>query len=103
MYSVIEYFNGVEGGICLSINRLSRRAWIRRFFAVVSRLGDGGFWVAMAVVLVALQGLEALPLVLRMLITGSSRHRPLQVHEKPTNSAQTLHKPQRNSVRYRAA
>ncbi len=95
MYSVIEYFNGVEGGICLSINRLSRRAWVRRFFAVVSRLGDGGFWAAMAVVLVALQGLEALPLVLRMLITAAAgivlykfmknrliRHRPYINHNE---------------------
>jgi undecaprenyl-diphosphatase len=72
MYSVIEYFNDMEGGICLSINRLSRRTWVRRFFSVVSRLGDGGFWASMALVLLALQGKDALPLVARMLLTGAA-------------------------------
>jgi undecaprenyl-diphosphatase len=72
MNSVIEYFNDLEGGICLSINRLSRRAWIRHFFSVISRLGDGSFWASMAVVLLALQGNDALPMVLRMLVTGAA-------------------------------
>ena len=71
MPEVIEYFNAVEGGICRRINALSRRRWIRRFFTVVSRLGDGGFWVLMAVVLVMLQGRAALPMVLHLAITGA--------------------------------
>ena len=72
MYPIIEYFNDVEGGICLSINRLSHRQWIRHVFSVVSRLGDGGFWALMAAVLLILQGTSATPLVVQMALTGAS-------------------------------
>jgi undecaprenyl-diphosphatase len=71
MYSVIEYFNGVEGELCRSINRLSYRRWVRSFFSGVSRLGDGGFWALMAALLLLLQGHRALPLVVQMALTGS--------------------------------
>lgn len=71
MFSVIEYFNDVEGGICLSINRLSRHQWIRRFFSVVSRLGDGGFWALMAASLIVFQRHQAMALVLQMGITAA--------------------------------
>jgi undecaprenyl-diphosphatase len=70
MYPVIEYFNDVEGGICLSINRLSRHAWVRRLFTVVSRLGDGGFWALLATVLLLQEGPAALPMVAQMAVTG---------------------------------
>ena len=71
MYPVIEYFNDVEGELCLSINKLSHRQWIRHFFSVISRLGDGGFWAVLAGILVMMQGPQALTLVLQMLITGA--------------------------------
>ena len=71
MAGFIAYFNDVEGDLCLRINRLSHRAWIRRFFSVVSKLGDGGFWALMALALYLLQGLQALPLIVQMAATGS--------------------------------
>jgi undecaprenyl-diphosphatase len=70
MTGFIAYFNYVEGGICLRINRLSHRVWIRRFFSVISKLGDGGFWALMALPLYWLQGPAALPLILQMALTG---------------------------------
>lgn len=70
MADVITYFNYLEGGICLRINRLSRKAWIRRLFAAVSKLGDGGFWVLMAALLYVLQGPQSLPSILHMAVTG---------------------------------
>lgn len=72
MAGIMSYFNHVEGGLCLRINRLSHRAWICWFFTVVSKLGDGGFWVLMAAVLFWKQGLPALPLIVQMLVTGAS-------------------------------
>lgn len=37
-------FDSLEQAICVTINRASRYAAIRRFFTVISRLGDGVFW-----------------------------------------------------------
>ncbi len=71
MYSVIEYFNDVEGNICIRINRLSHRLWVRRLFSVVSRLGDGGFWALMSGALLLFQGSSALPLVLQTGVTAA--------------------------------
>ena len=56
MAEVIQYFNWLEGGICLRINRLSQRRWIRAFFSMISRLGDGGFWLAAGIALLVIQG-----------------------------------------------
>ena len=71
MPEVIAYINQVEGDICLRINRLSHRLWIRQFFAVVSRLGDGGFWLLMGVVVLLVQGSRALPSLLHVAVTAA--------------------------------
>lgn len=71
MVEFISYFNYVEGDLCIRVNRLSHTVWIRRFFAVISRLGDGGFWLITGLALVWTQGLSALPLLLQMGITAA--------------------------------
>ena len=70
MVELISFFNDVEGDLCLRVNRLSHRAWIRRFFTLISKLGDGGFWALMGLALYWKQGLPALPLVLQMGVTA---------------------------------
>jgi undecaprenyl-diphosphatase len=70
MAGFITFFDDVEGHICLRINRLSRRAWIRRFFSLISKLGDGGFWALMATGLYFIRGSQALPLIVLMALTG---------------------------------
>ena len=70
MPGVIAYFNDVEGNICLRVNRLSHRIRIRRFFSVVSKLGDGGFWVVVGLAVIPIQGTQALPLVVHMAVTA---------------------------------
>lgn len=70
MAGFIAFFDDVEGNICLRINRLSRRVWIRRFFSLISKLGDGGFWALMAAGLYFIQGPQALPLIAQMALTG---------------------------------
>ena len=71
MFGFIAYFNDVEGNLCLHINRLSHKAWIRRFFSLISKLGDGGFWALMALAMYLLRGSQALPLIAQMAATGS--------------------------------
>ena len=70
MAAVIDYLDHVEIGLCQRINRLGRKELVRRFFEVISRLGDYGFWVASGVGLLLLQGSEALPDILRLGVTA---------------------------------
>ena len=70
MADVIAYFNTIEGDICLRVNRLSHRIWLRRFFSVISRLGNGGFWVLAGLALLPLQGKAALPAMLQIALTA---------------------------------
>lgn len=70
MANVIAYFNDIEGGICQRINRLSRLVWVRRFFALISKFGDIGFWLMMAAVVFAIQGPASLPAILQIAVTG---------------------------------
>ena len=70
MAAVIDYLDTLEIGVCLRINRLSRMAAVRRFFSMVSQMGDGGFWLVMALLVVAIQGTAALPVVTHIAITG---------------------------------
>jgi undecaprenyl-diphosphatase len=66
MTPVLQYLDSVETGFCLRLNRLSRRASIGAFFRVVSRLGDGGFWLATGVAIVLVRGGESLPDILQI-------------------------------------
>ena len=70
MAAVIDYLDSVEIGVCLRINRLSRRTTVRRFFSMISRMGDGGFWLVMGLLVIALQGTAALPVIVHIAVTG---------------------------------
>lgn len=72
MAAVIDYLDDAEIGLCLRINRIGRHASVRSFFAVVSKLGDGYFWVFAALLLVLLQGASAGPELLQILLTGGA-------------------------------
>ena len=69
MAAVMDQLDDLEIGLCLRINSYGSRRWVRRFFSAVSRLGDGGYWVAMALPLIALQGSAAFPEILRIGLT----------------------------------
>ncbi|NYZ62995.1 phosphatase PAP2 family protein [Luteimonas deserti] len=59
-----------DAGWCLRANRACTRAWLRRGFAIVSRLGDGVFWYALMTALVLLDGLDGLVAAAHMAATG---------------------------------
>ncbi len=46
--------------LCLRINRVSQRVRTRRFFSLVSRLGDGLFWYALLALLPLIHGAAAI-------------------------------------------
>lgn len=70
MAAVIDILDQLEIGVCHRVNRLGRREPIRRFFEVVSRLGDYGFWVAVGAVHVIGNGKAALDDLLRIGLTA---------------------------------
>ncbi|QNU14175.1 phosphatase PAP2 family protein [Thermomonas sp. XSG] len=60
----------VEHGWCLRANALCARRLPFRYFATVSRLGDGVFWYALMGLLVTLEGLDGLRASLHLAATG---------------------------------
>ncbi|MCD9027598.1 phosphatase PAP2 family protein [Luteimonas sp. BDR2-5] len=59
-----------DAGWCLLANRACARGGIRRYFATVSRLGDGVFWYLLMGLLVIADGLDGLFAAAHMAATG---------------------------------
>jgi undecaprenyl-diphosphatase len=59
-----------EHGWCLRANRLCARNGARRYFATISRLGDGAFWYALMAAVVALDGIDGVRASLHLAATG---------------------------------
>ena len=60
-----------EAGWCLRANRWARRDAVRRFFAVVSRLGDGVFWYLLMAAMVLAGGWAGLAAAAHLAATGA--------------------------------
>ena len=56
---------------CLRFQQVVRHRPVIRFFALVSRLGDGVFWYSLMAALLLAQGAAAAPVVGRMLLAGA--------------------------------
>lgn len=68
-----EWFRRVdafEHAWCLRLNRSCHVQFVRTFFSVVSRLGDGVFWYALILLLPVFYGESGLMPALRMAIVG---------------------------------
>ena len=59
-----------ESEWCLRSNRICMRGGARRFFAAVSRLGDGVAWYALMVALIAIDGVDGLAAAAHLALTG---------------------------------
>ena len=71
MAAMLRYFDALEIRLCLRVNGYGRPKRVRRFFAAVSRLGDGWAWLVVGLASLALHGPEALPLILRALAAAA--------------------------------
>ncbi len=60
---VLDYFDSLERGWCLRVNALSRWRLIRKFFTVISKLGDYSIWFLLGFVCLLRPGVEASVLV----------------------------------------
>lgn len=61
---------GRDMGWCLRANRWGQGLGTRRFFAIVSRLGDGVFWYVLMAVLIVADGLAGLAASAHLAATG---------------------------------
>ena len=61
---------GFERRLCVAANRWGGRRAVARFFAAISRLGDGAFWYALMLVLAGCGGARGALAALHMLLTG---------------------------------
>ena len=61
---------GRDAGWCLRANRWGEWQGVRRFFAVISRLGDGVFWYVLMGALIVMDGLDGLAASAHLAATG---------------------------------
>lgn len=61
-----------ESTLCLICNRWGQRPWVRQYFSVISRLGDGVFWYVLMALLVLFDGLRGLVAITHMAATGAA-------------------------------
>lgn len=55
---------------CLRFNKTSHITAIRIFFKMISRFGNGVFWYSLMICLLLLDGKQAIPAVVQMILTG---------------------------------
>ena len=67
---MIDYWDNAELNLCLRVNALSRVEFIRRFFSIVSRLGDYSAWVLLGGITAWLQGPGAAAFAVHALATA---------------------------------
>ena len=59
-----------DRGWCVRANRWGARGMVRRYFAAISRLGDGVFWYTLMGALVVVDGVDGLAASLHLALTG---------------------------------
>lgn len=67
---MVEYLNHLELNLCLRVNALSRRAMVRRFFSIVSWLGNYPAWVLFGLLVAAQQETGAMLFAVQALATA---------------------------------
>jgi len=69
--SLLARFDHAEYRLCRRLNRGVQLTWVRVFFKIASRLGDGVVWYALMLALPLLYGDEGLRVAAIMLATGA--------------------------------
>jgi undecaprenyl-diphosphatase len=72
MTAVLQYFNQLEIGLCLRVNRYGRPETIRRFFSIISRMGDGGAWLVFGGAVLLVYGSTAIPFILQSALIAAT-------------------------------
>ena len=64
--SFFQKIDKFEHNVCLYFNNFSRKKTIKRFFTIISRLGDGGFWYTLILGLFFFGGFKGYVIALGM-------------------------------------
>lgn len=67
---LLRQLRAVDLQICRQFNRLNRLVWASRLFGLVSRLGDGPFWYANMLAMIAVHRTQGVVAVAHMLLVG---------------------------------
>ena len=68
--NLFERFDQLEMRLCLLLNNSSERAFIRFFFRMISRLGDGVFWYSLLLFLPYINGSQGYKQAFHTLLTA---------------------------------
>jgi len=71
MTAILDELDRIELGLCLRVNRYANGTGTRRFFAAISRLGDGYGWALFAPALYVVHGNAVFDDILRMGVTAA--------------------------------
>jgi undecaprenyl-diphosphatase len=90
----LHWFNELDSALCVRVNRTSQFRFVRQFFRLVSRLGDGVFWYSVMLGIILTQGYAGMRPCMHMLAAGLAgtllykwlkgktlRPRPYEVHQ----------------------
>ena len=69
--SLLDRFDHAEYRLCRRLNRGVQHAWVRVFFKIASRLGDGVIWYALMLAMPFMYGAHGLRVALIMLATSA--------------------------------
>jgi undecaprenyl-diphosphatase len=91
---MLSRMQALDSALCVTVSHTSQYRLIRDWFRLISRLGDGVFWYALMLVILATQQADGIKPVLHMLAAGLTgtlvykwlkaktlRPRPYQVHQ----------------------
>lgn len=68
----LNRMQAIDGALCVKVSHTGQYRFIRHFFRLVSRLGDGVFWYTLLLAILLVQGWEVAGSVLHILLTGLS-------------------------------
>ncbi len=90
----MHWMNEMDSSLCIRVNRTSHNRWVRLWFRLISRLGDGMFWYAVMLGIFISQGQSGVAPILHMGLAGlagtllykwlkgkASRPRPYEMHQ----------------------
>ena len=66
----LVHFKNLDNALCVSINRTSQYKFVRFWFRLISRLGDGVFWYTVIAAILISQGYAGLQPATHMLLAG---------------------------------
>ncbi|GAA0409383.1 phosphatase PAP2 family protein [Cocleimonas flava] len=70
MINFLERLNQSEIPLCMLFNKFNHKRLFNRFFAVISRLGNGVFWYVLIALLPIIYGVEGAKVSLHMMIVA---------------------------------